>query len=515
MTASNRICFHAAAVMVASLSSPANAQDALGNLWVTVPLETIAPGTSHDLGIIWDGGEPPWSWTLEISQLDDPDQVFFQTGLSETVCDNPADRLRCRSFPIPTSFRWPEIATITATVEDAAGNLVTRTVRVRVAGDGTFWFDGRWTVDVVEEEFGPGFDCFGFNNQDPPLVTLTGDPAFPVIDVFKDERLSSPHELIVRDEKFFSFPEPAETLYHIRNDDFDINENPFENVLPFPLQYGDLDFLFGSSISLLSDSVPAPALRTHRMYSIDLRGYRQCNFTPNQDARFMLNPPAPGDPVILQGPVEEAETATLDPARAQVLDRQRQIRLRREESIAIACMNDLFEGEVSALTLAIAETLAREAENARLNVNNLEELVFGVVTNPVVLDRLRAHCEASATESAQIATISKLGSSQSITPTLDLEIVSGSGRLTLTDPAALYEIRTAHGTVATNQATLEIAQTEDGRRSAIGSPDSQIVVTPNNPGLAETSIPAGFFVILSDTSVSAPIEFALFADGFE
>jgi len=512
MTASNRIFFRTAAVMVATLSTPSNAQDALGNLWVTVPLKTIAPGTSHDLGVIWDGGQPPWSWTLEISQLDDPDRVFSQTGLPETVCDSPADRLRCRSFPIPTSFRWPEIATITATVEDAVGNLVTRTARVRVAGDGTFWFDGRWTVDVVEEEFGIGFDCFGTNDQDPPLVTLTGDPAFPVIDVFKDERLSTPHELIVRDESLFSFPEPGKTLYHIRNDDFDLNENPFENTLPFPLQYGDLDLLFDSPISLLSDIVPPPALRTQRFYSIDLSGYRQCNFPPTLDARFMLNPPAPGDPVLIQGLAEVIQTETVDPTLAQVLDRSRRIRLRREESVAISCMNDLFKG---AVTLELLRVGVLKTFFSDKGINNFDELVFEIVTNPDVLNALRAHCEASTMGSAPGAAMSALEASQSMSPTLDLEIVSGSGRLTLADPAAIYEIRAAHGTVTLNDGTIDVAQTEDGRRSAIGSPDTEIVVTPSNPALPETTVPAGFFVTLSDTSVSAPIEFALFADGFE
>jgi len=510
MTASNRICFHAAAVIVASLSSPANAQDALGNLWVTVPLETIAPGTSHDLGIIWDGGEPPWSWTLEISQLDDPDQVFFQTGLSETVCDNPADRLRCRSFPIPTSFRWPEIATITATVEDAAGNLVTRTVRVRVAGDGTFWFDGRWTVDVVEEEFGPGFDCFGFNNQDPPLVTLTGDPAFPVIDVFKDERLSSPHELIVRDEKFFSFPEPAETLYHIRNDDFDINENPFENVLPFPLRYGDLDLLFDSPISLLSDSIPAPALRTHRMYSIDLRGYQQCNFPPTDDARFMLNPPAPGDPVVVRGPVDEVDVS--DPEFLNFLEfiaAGSTFRVDPGQQAIAGCVD-------KQLGLQVLSVLTAGAELGKaFPIETGAASVFLLLTDPDNMDRLKNFCADNLMAPTTFLGDEPPAVQAASTTDFDLEIVSGSSRISLAEPTLLTEVRTAHASVIVSDALLEIAQAEDGRRSAIGSPDSQIVVTPNNPGLAETSIPAGFFVILSDTSVSAPIEFALFADGFE
>jgi len=472
------------------------------NLNIIVQRDSLTPPTMAEIELVWDGGVgPQWAWRIEVDGIED----HIVEGLTQTTgCDDPDALINCRSGRLMVPLNFAEIVTIRAGVTDSEVEAASAMRRLRMGTNESFWIDS-----VTRARITPGangtFNCDSDNADDPPWITLSGDDrAFPLIDVFRDARISLPDSLVTWD--ITPDPEnPAEILYIIDR----INQSDEFDGLAFPLQYGSIQV----DTRVLPEPPIAP-LRSGRVYQIRLTGEPfPCEFSSGSpQISFMLNPPAPGDPVLIQGPAEVVETETVDPTQAQVLDRLRRIRLRREESVTIACMNDLFEGAVILELLRVVFLNIFKSDN---DINNFDELVFEIVTTPVVLDALRARCEASITGSAPGAAMSALEASQSMSPTLDLEIVSGSGRLTLADPAAIYEIRAAHGTVTLNEGTIDIAQTEDGRRSAIGSPDTEIVVTPNNPALSEITVTAGFFVTLSDTSVSEPTEFALFADGFE
>jgi len=167
------------------------------------------------------------------------------------------------------------------------------------------------------------------------------------------------------------------------------------------------------------------------------------------------------------------------------------------------------------LGLQVLHVITVGAELGKAVPDTIAASVFLLLTGPENMDRLREFCADKLLGETAILGGEPMTARAASTTDFDLEILSGSSRITLAEPTLRNEIRTAHAAVIVSDATLEIAQSEDGRRSAIGSPDTEIVVTPSNPALPETTVPAGFFVTLSDTSASAPIEFALFADGFE
>ena len=478
------------------------------NLDIIVQRDSLAPPTAAEIRLVWDGGVGlSWDWSIEVNGIEH-DSIQGETAASQ--CDNPKAFINCRSAPFLTMLNFAEIVTIRATVTDSQGQSTSAVRRVRMGTTGSFWIDFV-TPARVEPEANDMFTCDSENADDPPWITLSGDDrSFPLIDVFRDARVSLPEGLIAWDIT----PDPenpaAEILYIIDR----INQTDEFDALAFPLQYGSTQV----DARVLPEPPIAP-LQPGRLYQIRLQGVFPCEFSAATSGsaliQFMFNPPAPGDPVIVQAPTTDLQTDKLDAGRLELLTLQRQIRLRREESSAIACMNRLFEDEVTRVALIIVDNLAGMGDNADLDVNNLDQMVFKVVTNPVVLDSLRAQCGPAEVEMAtKVPTVASI-LQQATIPTLDLEIVSGSGRLTLVDPTSIYEIRTAHATVIATSGTIDIAQTKDAQRSAIGSPDSSLVVTPNNPALPETTVPPGFFVILSDTSISGPTEFAIFADGFE
>jgi len=228
---------------------------------------------------------------------------------------------------------------------------------------------------------------------------------------------------------------------------------------------------------------------------------------------FELNPPEAGEPTFLQAPADDLDVQDPDPAFAETLERRRRIRLQPEQAAIAACVDDSL-GLSIFFNIVVRTLSALEDDPDEDDPDlDLDELVFEIVTDSETRDNLRFFCATARApqtdnmERAQTAT----------TPDFDLELVSGSGRVTLPDATMVSEIRTAHARVIVSggAATIDIDQTVDAQRSAIGSPDSPLVVTPNNPALPETTVPPGFFVILSDTSISDPTEFAMFADGFE
>lgn len=476
------------------------------NLDFIVQRDTLAPPTTAEIRLVWDGGAgPTWAWTIEVDGIED-DSLQSVTAASQ--CDNPDAFINCRSAPFLVQLNFAEIVTVRAAVTDSQGQSASAVRRIRMGTTEPYWIDSVTPARVKSAANGM-FTCDSNNADDPSWITLSGDDrSFPLIDVFRDPRISLPDSLITWDIT----PDPenpaAEILYIIDR----INQSDDFDALAFPLQYGSIQV----DTRVLPEPPIAP-LQPARLYQIRLTGEPfPCEFqSGSPQISFMLNSPAPGDPVIVQAPTTDLQTDNLDSRLFELLGQRRQVSLRRDESAAVACMNDLFEDEVSRVALVIAELLVRMGENARLKINNLEELVFRVVTNPVVLDTLRARCAAAAPRPASMSVMPVSNALQVMTPTVDVEIVSGSGRLTLVDPASVYEIRTAHGTLIMTGGIIDIAQTEDGQHSAIGSPDTEIMITPANGALPEVTAPAGFFVTLSDTSISEPTEFALFIDGFE
>jgi len=474
------------------------------NLDIIVQRDALTPPTMAEIELVWDGGAGPnWAWSIEVDGIEDH---IFQGTTQASQCDDPDALINCRSGRFMVALNFAEIVTIRAAVFDSEVEAASGLRRVRMGTNESFWIDS-----VTRARITPGangtFNCDSDDANDPPWITLSGDDrSFPLIDVFRDARISLPDSLVTWDIT----PDPenpaAEILYIIDR----INQSDEFDGLAFPLQYGSIQ----ADTRVLPEPPIAP-LRSGRVYQIRLTGVPfPCEFISDGSGspliQFMLNPPAPGDPVILQGPAEAAETAALDPALAQVLDRQRQLRLQRDEGAIAACVNEALTFEI------IAFIAARGRSNQVFGI--VDELVVKIFTDTEVLDKARTLCAAdTATQTDNMGNVAAEIKAAASTPDFDLEVISGSGRVTLPDATTISEIRTAHASVIVTggAVTIDIAQTDDAEHSAIGSPDTEIVVTPNNPALSEITVPAGFFVTLSDTSVSAPTEFALFADGFE
>lgn len=476
------------------------------NLTISGPNELL-PTFPGEYLLAWTGGQPPFTAILATQAC--------PTGLNDCVADGATfygttEFLSSRQWNLGTSISDARITTMVGTVIDATGAIITSSTKhVRV---GT---EGRYHVSNYSYVSFSGSGCFDRRRFSP----VTVDPDNPDDDLFDPDAAfirivdeTNPPTFawdVINQGGSDSFVATLEVRAGFGNTLYGLEDATVPQTgLVQPLTYGDYDQ--PGTLPYLDPPIPAPPLPIGERMTAELLSFDGGCAPSRPSMAFSLNPPNEGDPVILQGPAEAIETAEPDPAFAEILARRRQIRLQPAEGAIAACVNE-------ALTFRIIAFIAAGGRSNQV-LGLVEEVTFEIVTNTEVRDKLRAHCAATAAprkdnigdDAAQTKTVAT-------TPDFDLEVNSGSGRVTLPDPTTVSEIRTAHASVIVTGGalTLDIAQTKDSRRSTIGSPDTEIVVTPNNPALTETSVPSGFFVTLSDTAVSEPTEFALFADGFE
>jgi hypothetical protein len=478
------------------------------------PGELLPNWFAEDYTVSWTGGEPPFKVILASQPC--------PTGSSDCLSEDAVIyRSRtCAQGPhcdLDVSPYDPEIVKMVATVIDATGSaLVSPPKYVRIGTDGRFHVSNYSYVS-----FDSSGGCFDRRRFGPSTV----DPANP------DDDLFDPDEAFIRivndtDPPRFAWDVIDQGGSDSRVDRFEARagfsnrlyaledaRSPQMGLLQ-PLTYGDYDI--PDTVPYRDPPMPAPPLPTNeRIIAETLLVGGGCSLTFPSVA-FSLNPPSGGDPVIAKGPRDSLKDDMPDPGLLRILERSRDVRIGRDEVAVVGCMNDPDEFELALITsLVIFETCVANNACSPIPHTSAEEFIFRIVLDPVFLGLLRGRCGSSETTDAVGAQEATDAPSRGATPDLLIETRSGSGRITLPDPSMLYELRTAHGSVISEMGVVDIAQDETGTRSAIGSPDSELTVIPTNPALPETLVPAGFYVTLSDDSISEATEFALFFSGFE
>jgi len=480
-------------------------QSSISNIVLSGP-QALLPTFRGEYILSWDGGQAPF--TAILAEEPCPGGIC---GPGVTIFGQISGTNE-RQIAFDAFLQEPQIARLVGTIIDADGVAFTSApLNVRVGTGSRFFIRAYDYVDFNADNgcselriFSPqSFDEFDPNEA---FIRITDETAvgFPV---FSWNSISNP-SVVADDSIALAFEVSAGTF----NPLFGLaDEEGGEAGILSPLAYGDYSrpgTVPFDPFDLLP--IPAPSLPIAESLAVNVTTLGGGCPTSRWFLGFALNPPEAGSPALLQGPGDDLAAEDPDPGFAEILDRRRRVRLEREEAAIAACVSEALRFTIIARIAAVLRT------NQVFGL--VDDLIFEIVTDPETRDNLRAKCAAArapeANEPIDGATQTRTAAT---TPDFDLEVESGGGVVMLPDATAVSEIRTAHGSVIITggAVTVEVAQSVDGGRSTIGSRDTGLQITPNNPKLAEITVPAGFFVTLSDTSISDPIEFAMFADGFE
>ena len=505
-----------AALAILALFVPASirAGDGPTDVQILGPVDVV-PESQPVYSISWSGGVSPWTVRLEAT---DPVFQFEQEQVHvETSCQDSV----CQSFPIFVNYSIPQISEITATVTDALGQVgVATPSRVRVGTDGPFYVRPQTTVFIRPDPKDPDrFLCLG-NEADPPYMDVVKQDGATLLDVFSDENIPAPSNLVVAAQDLLTFD--FTTVFGVADTDWANNTKPppeGDAVLNFPLPYGDYS---DPDITPWDNaSVPSPALAELNRYTVRVPTPFECSdgsFTRFME--FYLNPADRGDFVFStdlgscnlprrRGPFSDnCSTVNGLPfvGRFFPVEAEDELEVGRNKVIAACVSEQLVRNAVVLLTNMqfLRERELTEEELETLGV----KVAVTILTNQTGLENIRAECRR------RVDLTDLRGNSADLESSILVE--AGAVRIEVVDPALSFTSVTQFASVTTvGTGIYDVVHVPDGR-TLFNAGSNSITVVPVNQNLGEVVVPPRFSVSVDGDTISTPVLAPfLFADSFE